>query len=92
MKHYFIGVNKRSKDLICRLMETFGCTLMFHYHYKTMELNEKYKFYGGEWLFYTCDSESELDGIKSFLESKTLNDNDLEFKIIKITATEDEAP
>lgn len=78
---YYIGISKRSKDLIFGLMD-LGCTLMFYFHPKTLELNLKYRFYEGEWLLVTCSSDSEIDEIKRFLEQKASNDSDLEFEII----------
>ena len=81
MKHYFIGVSKRSEDLILGLLN-LGCTLMFYYHPKTLELNSKYKFYDGEWLLFTCRNDSEINKIKLLLEQKALNDNKINFEII----------
>ena len=81
MKQYFVGVNKRSRDLILGLLN-LGCTLMFYYHFKTMELNSKYKFHDGEWLLIRCADDSEINEVKLFLEQKALNDSSLEFKII----------
>ena len=81
MKHYFIGVNKRYEELIMGLMN-LGCVLMFYYHPKTIELNLKYEFYDGEWLFRAPYNDSEIDLIKKFLEQYKSNNNDLKFKII----------
>lgn len=81
MKQYFIGISKRSKDLILGLMD-LGCTLMLYFHPKTMELNSKYEFYDGEWLLVTCTNDSEINEIKLFLEQKTSDENDLKFEIV----------
>ena len=81
MKHYFIGVDKRSEELIMGLIN-LGCGLMFYYHPKTIELNLKYEFYDGEWLFRASHNDSEIDLIKKFLEYYKSNNNDLKFKII----------
>lgn len=81
MKQYFIGVNKRSEELIMGLID-LGCTLMFYYHPKTIELNLKYEFYDGEWLFRAPYDDSEMVMIKNFLERYKSNDDDLKFEII----------
>lgn len=80
MKQYFIGVNQRSKNVITGLFD-LGATLMFYYHPKTIELNNNYEFYDGEWMFYTCFDDSEIEKIRSFLESKSDSQN-LKFEII----------
>ena len=81
MKYYFIGVNKRSEELIMGLMN-LGCTLMFYYHPKTIELNLKYEFYDGEWLFRASYDDSKIEMIKNFLEQYKSNDDNLKFEII----------
>ena len=80
MKQYFIGVNQRSENVITRLFD-LGATLMFYYHPKTIELNNKYGFYDGEWMFYTCFDDSEIEKIRTFLESKSDSQN-LKFEIV----------
>ena len=80
MKQYFIGVNQRSENVIRGLFD-LGATLMFYYHPKTIELNNNYGFYDGEWMFYTCFDDSEIEKIRAFLESKSDSQN-LKFEII----------
>lgn len=80
MKQYFIGVNQRSKNVIMGLFD-LGATLMFYYHPKTIELNNIYGFYDGEWSFYTCFDDSEIEKIRAFLESKSDSQN-LKFEIV----------
>ena len=84
MKYYFIGVNKTTENLITTLM-VFGATLMFRYHFKTMELNREFGFYDGEWLLLTCakDDHHGIDRIREFLNNERLLDNELEFTIIQ---------
>jgi hypothetical protein len=82
MKQYFIGVNKRSQKLILGLMD-LGATLMLYWHPKTIELNNKFKFYDGEWLLVTCVfDDSEIEEIRDFLNSECENDRNLRFEIV----------
>lgn len=82
MEHYFIGVNKRSENLIMGLMN-LGATLMFRWHARTMKFNDEFGFYDGEWLFLTClPGDQTIEKIKTFLTDECANDNSLKFEII----------
>lgn len=82
MKQYFIGIEKRTKKLIIGLLD-LGATLMFYYHPKTIELNNMYKFYSGEWMLYTdVFPDSGIQEIKEFLEEEKKKDPSINYKIV----------
>ena len=65
MDQYFIGVNQRSEEIVMGLLN-LGATLMFYYHWKTIELNEKYGFWDGEWFLLT-DVGDDFNNVNNFL-------------------------
>ena len=79
MKQYFIGINKRTKELLIGLLD-LGATLMFYYHPITLELNKKYNFYDGKWMLLT-DTTTDGSTIKE-IEEFLSNFDDLNYKII----------
>lgn len=83
MKQYFIGVNQRSEDLILGLLD-LGATLMFYYHFMTRDLNRRFEFYDGEWMFYSCEDDHDIEKIRTFLENKANSIIGLKFEIIPV--------
>lgn len=79
MKQYFIGIDKRSKNVIIELFN-YGASLMFNHHPIILELNKKFNFYDGEWMLLTDVStdDSHINTIRDFLESC----DDLKYEII----------
>lgn len=84
-KQYFIGINIRSEEIILRLFE-LGATLMFYYHWQTIGLNEKFKFYDGEWMLHTSmgDDYSEIEQIRALLENESVKDDSFKFEIVPV--------
>lgn len=82
LKQHFIGINKRTDELFKGLFD-LGATLMFYYHWQTMELNEKFKFYNGGWFLHTTINDNpEIEQIRTLLESISIRDKDFKFEII----------
>ncbi len=83
MKQYFIGISKRSENLVLGLMD-LGATLMFYWHPKTIELNGKFKFYDGEWFLLTASSDEEISKVSEFLTNEKAKDETLKTEIITL--------
>lgn len=83
LKQHFIGINKRTDELFDGLFDS-GATLMFYYHWKTLKLNEKFKFWDGEWFLHTTvnDDNSEIENIRSLLENVSIKDKDFKYEIV----------
>lgn len=83
LTQHFIGINKRSEEIILRLVD-LGATLMFYHHWQTLELNEEFELWDGEWMLHTSinDDYTEIEQIGTFLGNESIKDKEFNFVIV----------